>query len=69
VLALWLPLVTLAKSTSFLVLFIFSLINLSLLRIKWREPHPQGVRPVSQWVPAGGIVASLGLLLFQVFAG
>jgi APA family basic amino acid/polyamine antiporter len=69
VLALWLPLVTLAKSTSFLVLFIFSLINLSLLRIKWREPHPQGVRPVPQWVPAGGIVASLGLLLFQVFAG
>ena len=69
VLALWLPLVTLAKSTSFLVLFIFSLINLSLLRIKWREPHPQGVRPVPQWVPAGGIVASLWLLLFQVFAG
>jgi len=69
VLALWLPLVTLAKSTSFLVLFIFSLINLSLLRIKWREPHPRGVRPVPQWVPAGGIVASLGLLLFQVFAG
>lgn len=69
VLALWLPVVTLAKSTSFLVLFIFSLINLSLLRIKWREPHPQGVRPVPQWVPAGGIVASLGLLLFQVFAG
>ena len=68
-LALWLPLVTLAQSTSFLVLFIFSLINLSLLRIKWREPHPQGVRPVPQWVPAGGIVASLGLLLFQVFTG
>ena len=69
VLALWLPLVTLAKSTSFLVLFVFSLINLSLLRIKWREPHAEGVRRVPQWVPAGGIVASLGLLLFQVFAG
>jgi len=69
VLALWLPLVTLAKSTSFLVLVIFSLMNLSLLRIKWRDPNPEGLRVVPQWVPAGGIMASLGLLLFQVFAG
>jgi len=69
VLALWLPLITLAKSTSFLVLVIFSLMNLSLLRIKWRDPNPEGLRVVPQWVPAGGIVASLGLLLFQVFAG
>lgn len=69
VLALWLPLITLAKSTSFLVLVIFSLMNLSLLRIKWRDPNPEGLRVVPQWVPAGGIMASLGLLLFQVFAG
>jgi amino acid transporter len=69
VLALWLPLVTLAKSTSFLVLVIFSLMNLSLLRIKWRDPHPEGLRVIPHWIPAGGVVASLGLLLFQVFAG
>jgi amino acid transporter len=69
VLALWLPLVTLAKSTSFLVLLIFSLVNLSLLRIKWRDPCPEGLRVIPLWVPAGGIVTSLGLLLFQVFAG
>jgi amino acid transporter len=69
VLALWLPLVTLAKSTSFLVLIVFSLVNLSLLRIKWRDPHPEGLRVIPQWVPAGGIIASLGLLLFQVSAG
>ena len=69
VLALWLPLVTLAKSTSFLVLIVFSLVNLSLLRIKRRDPHPQGLRVIPRWVPAGGIIASLGLLLFQVFAG
>ena len=69
VLALWLPLVTLAKSTSFLVLLIFSLMNLSLLRIKRRDPHPEGLRVMPQWIPASGIVASLGLLLFQVFAG
>jgi amino acid transporter len=69
VLALWLPLVTLARSTSFLVLLIFSLMNLSLLRIKWRDPRPEGLWVIPQWVPAGGIIASLGLLLFQVFAG
>jgi amino acid transporter len=69
VLALWLPLVTLAKSTSFLVLIVFSLVNLSLLRIKWRDPHPEGLRVIPQWIPAGGIIASLGLLLFQVLAG
>jgi len=69
VLALWLPLVTLARSTSFLVLLIFSLMNLSLLCIKRRDPHPEGLRVIPQWIPAGGIVASLGLLLFQVIAG
>jgi len=69
VLALWLPLVTLAKSTSFLVLIVFSLVNLSLLCIKWRDPHPEGLRVVPQWIPAGGIITSLGLLLFQFTAG
>lgn len=68
-LALWLPLVTLARSTNFLVLIIFTLMNLSLLRIKWRDPHPDGVRVVPLWIPAGGIIASLGLLLFQILAG
>ena len=69
VLALWLPLVTLAKSTSFLVLIVFTLMNLSLLRIKLRDPHPEGIRVVPRWIPAGGIIASLGLLLFQLYAG
>ena len=69
VLALWLPLVTLAKSTSFLVLIVFTLMNLSLLRIKLRDPHPEGIRVVPLWIPAGGIIASLGLLLFQLYAG
>ena len=68
-LALWLPLVTLAKSTSFLVLIVFSLVNLSLLRIKRRDPHPEGLRVIPQWIPAGGIITSLGLLLFQLTAG
>lgn len=67
-LALWLPLVTLARATSFLVLIVFSLVNLSLLRIKRREPRPEGIRVFPAWIPAGGIIASLGLLLFQLSA-
>jgi len=66
VLALWLPLITLAKATSLLVLIVFSLVNLSLLRIKRRDPRPEGVRVFPAWIPAGGVVASLGLLLLQL---
>jgi amino acid transporter len=67
-LALWLPLVTLAKFTSFLVLIVFSLVNLSLWRIKRREPRPEGVRVYPVWIPVAGIAASLGLLVFQLMA-
>ena len=47
-LALALPLVGLAKTTSAIVLCVFTLINLSLLRIKWREPRPADVRVVPE---------------------
>jgi APA family basic amino acid/polyamine antiporter len=69
VLALWLPLVTLARATSFLVLGVFCLVNLSLWRIKRRDPYPQGLRVFPRWVPLFGLGASLGLILFQVLAG
>ena len=50
VLALWLPLVTLAKATSFITLVAFSFINLALLRIKRRDPRPAGMRIYPVWV-------------------
>jgi hypothetical protein len=31
----------------------------------WRDPHPEGLRVILQWIPAGGIITSRGLLLFQ----
>jgi amino acid transporter len=67
-LALWLPLETLARATSFLVLIVFSLVNLSLLRIKRRHPHPPGVRTFPAWIPALGILTSVSLLLVQFAA-
>lgn len=65
-LALWLPLVTLAKATSFTTLTVFALINLSLWRIKRRDPQPVGIRTYTSWVPIIGFVTSAGFVLFQI---
>ncbi len=64
-LALWFPLVTLAKVTSTLVLVMFAFMNAALLRIKRRAPHPPGVRTVPTWVPAAGLVSSAGFVVAQ----
>lgn len=64
-LALALPLVTLAQITSFIILVVFVLINLSLARIKRRAPAPPGIRTIPMWVPLAGFVVTTGLILFQ----
>ncbi len=64
-LALWLPIVTLAKVTSFVILIVFALINLSLVRIKRRAPAPAGIRTYPAWVPLTGFIATTGFVLFQ----
>jgi amino acid transporter len=63
VLALALPLMSLAKITSGLVLSVFVLINLSLVRIKYREPVPEGVKSVPIAVPVLGALSSLFILI------
>lgn len=67
-LALALPLVTLAKATSYIILIVFALINLSLIRVKRRDPHPPGVRVYPIWVPVLGLATSAGLVVFQTAA-
>ena len=70
VLALWLPLVTLAKATSFIILIIFALMNLSLFRLKLRgEPHPAGVASYPLFIPAVGFLLCVGLLVLQIIRG
>jgi APA family basic amino acid/polyamine antiporter len=68
VLALWFPLVTLAKATSFILLSVFALVNLALVRIKLRGPAPAGVRTFPLWVPVAGLVLCLAILAFQTLA-
>lgn len=65
VFALWLPLETLAKLTSFAILLVFVLVNLSLIRIKRRQQAPSGVRVYPLWVPWGGTLLAVLLLVLQ----
>jgi amino acid transporter len=48
----------LADTTSFIVLIVYILVNLSLLRIKLRRPTAAGVLPLPLWVPVTGLIAS-----------
>jgi amino acid transporter len=65
VMALWLPVETLARATSYFLLVVFSLINLALWRLKRAGSHPPGIIHVPRWVPASGFVASTAFLLMQ----
>ncbi|UCH47719.1 MAG: amino acid permease [Betaproteobacteria bacterium] len=66
--ALWLPLVTLAKLTSFAILLVFVLVNLSLIRIKQIQQAPAGIRVYPLWVPYGGMLLAVLLLVFQTLS-
>ena len=66
-LALLLPLETLARATSAVTLVTFALANLALLRLKARDPvPPPGVPRMPPWVPVAGLLLNLGLLAGQV---
>lgn len=62
-LALTLPILSLAKLTSGLVLTVFVLVNLALVVIKRQGPAPAEVRPVPLAVPVAGLLCS-ALILF-----
>jgi amino acid transporter len=67
VLALGLPLLTLAEITSLITLLIFSLINLSLWWIKRRDPRPEGVVCFPRWLPLAGFCFSFSFALYQLW--
>ncbi len=68
VFALWLPLVTLAKLTSFAILLVFVLVNLSLIRIKRFQQPSAGIRVYPLWVPYGGLLLAVALLVLQTLS-
>lgn len=66
VMALWLPIETLAKTTSATLLAIFSLVNLALWRIKRVQPDAGNGFTVPQWVPMMGFFISVAFLFLQL---
>lgn len=67
VMALWLPIETLAKATSFLLFLVFSMVNLALWQIKHRETeHPKNIIKLPLWVPIAGALTSLLFVIFQL---
>ncbi len=67
ILALWLPLVTLAQVTSFITLAIFAVVNLALIRLKLRTPSVPGTVHYPLWVPIMG--ASLSIIFLSIQSG
>lgn len=67
-LALFLPLVTLAKITSAIILVVFALVNLALWRVKQINPDCHGEGPrFPRWLPLTGFLSCLAILLFQLW--
>ena len=66
--ALWFPIETLARSTTALLLLVFSLVNVALLRIKLRENHPQGVFAVPLFVPVLGALLCVSFLAAESYS-
>ena len=65
VLALWLPLVTLAQTTSYITLTIFAVVNLALIRLKLHTPHVPETVHYPLWVPIMGALLSIIFLAIQ----
>ncbi|MGB5474565.1 MAG: APC family permease [Gammaproteobacteria bacterium] len=64
--ALWLPLESLARATSFFILLVFVLVNLSLWRIKRRAADSYQGFSVYRWVPAVGAAGALAFIALQL---
>ena len=69
IVALLLPLVTLAKATSFLLLIVFGLVNLALIAVKRKQPYMENIHVYSIFIPLLGALLSFGSILFEVLTG
>ena len=67
-LALFVPLTPLAEGTSLAMLAVFALVNLALLRLRYRgvrSENPHVTVPV--WIPAIGLVTCLAMMAGALF--
>ena len=68
-LALWFPLETLARGTSYLILVVFALVNAALISIKITQPTVKNTLTIPMWIPVSGLITSISMILFQLFIG
>lgn len=66
ILALIGSLSSLAKMTSIIILIVFSLINLSLWRIKQRDPAPENCTVFPSWIPLLGFIFSTAFVTTEI---
>jgi len=62
-----LPLVSLAQLTSFLILGIFTMVNVALIKIKRDHPRHGGFVTVPMLIPVVGALSCSGVALYQFF--
>ncbi len=67
VLALLFNLESLAKTTNYILILVFILINLALWVIKRRDKKPTGIRTYPLVVPILGFFLSIAVLVFQIY--
>jgi amino acid transporter len=66
--ALWLPIESLARATSFFILMVFTLVNIALWRIKRRADRDYRGFSVYPWVPVAGALGALAFIVVQAGA-
>jgi len=66
ILSLLFHLVFLAQITSYIVLSVFALVNLSLIKIKSSNPHPENVKVYSPWIPVAGLLTTVLFILIEI---
>jgi APA family basic amino acid/polyamine antiporter len=64
-LALLFPVEELARTTSYIVLIMFFIVNVSLLRIRIRHPLADSAYQNPLWIPVAGAISSVAMILFQ----
>ncbi|MEX2523565.1 MAG: amino acid permease [Gammaproteobacteria bacterium] len=69
ILAIGFPIEALARSTSYLLLVIFALVNLALLKLKMTTPGKDDVFRVPWPIPLLGFASCLGLIVAQIMLG
>lgn len=56
----------LAESTSIIMLVVFALVNLSLLRVKLKEPEPEGIMVFPIWIPVLAFIVCIAMVIYEL---